>query len=66
MEDTVLGRILNSASPGAKGESPAQKVARRETALRLLKTEPEKFIAAIENTCAPREDLVQTLVGVEE
>ena len=66
VEDGILGRVLNSAMPAPKKETDTERAHRREGALKLLKTDPERFIARIEAGCDPKTDLVQMLMGAEE
>ena len=66
LDDGILGRVLNLAMPGPKSESDSQKTQRREAALKILKTDPERFIARLEARITPKPDLVQMLMGADE
>lgn len=66
LEGTVLGRLVDAAARGPAGESDAQRVARREHALVLLKEEPEVFISRLEAAARPRDDLRTVIAGGEE
>ena len=66
LDEGILGRVLNIAMPAPKSESDSQKTQRREAALHLLKTDPERFIARLEAGVAPKSDLVQMLMGADE
>lgn len=66
IEGSVLGHVVDAAANTVTGESAAERAARRETALRQLKTEPERFLAALEARVAPIEDVIQSLKGGDE
>lgn len=67
LDGTVLGRIVVSAAGrGRTGENATQLENRREQALRWLRDRPQQFLALVESTCAPIDDLRHAIGGVDE
>ena len=67
LDGTVLGRIVVAAAGrGRQGETAAQLEIRQETALRWLRDKPQQFLALVESTCAPGDDLRRSTRGVDE
>lgn len=67
IENTVLGRVVDAAAgSGRRGETRDQMTARREQALQWLRHDQAKFMALVENSCAPRDELLNLLGGFDD
>lgn len=66
LDGTVLGRIVHAAAgKGRPGESKDEQKARQLQALQQLRSQPEKFVAHLEASAAPRADLEAAISGGE-